>query len=61
MSTANLNVWITAIGDAARVDMAHNWYVHVLHPAGDILQWGGLYYANLQTTNGHRAIDVAAR
>jgi hypothetical protein len=58
MSTAKLNVWVTAVGDASRVDMAHQWYVHVLHPSGDILEWAGTDYRNLLTTNGHREIEL---
>jgi hypothetical protein len=38
--------------------MSHQWYVHVLHPAGDILNWGGTDYRNLPTTNGHRDIEL---
>ena len=58
MSTATLNVWVTAVGDASRVDMLFQWYVHVLHPTGDILNWGGTDYRNLLTTNGQIEIEL---
>ena len=39
MSTARLNVWVTALGQPCRIDAAHQWYVHVLHCNGEILTW----------------------
>ena len=31
MSTAKLNIWVTEVGDPCRIDMKHQWFVHVLH------------------------------
>lgn len=58
MSTARLNVWVTRVGDPCRIDMTHQWYVHVLHCDGRLLNWCGRIYRNLPTKCGHLDIDV---
>lgn len=58
MSTARLNVWVTAVGEPCRIDMTHQWYVHVLHCDGTLLDWCGRVYTNLPTKCGHLDIDI---
>ena len=58
MSTAKLNVWVTALGQPCRIDMAHQWYVHVLHCNGEILTWCNRKFTNILTQCGHAEIDV---
>lgn len=58
MSTARLNVWVTALGQPCRIDQAHQWYVHVLHCNGEILTWCGQKFTNILTRCGHAEIDV---
>ena len=58
MSTAKLNIWVTEVGDPCRIDMKHQWYVHVLHCEGDLLNWCDKVYTNLKTKCGHLEIDV---
>ena len=58
MSTAKLNIWVTEVGDPCRIDMKHQWFVHVLHCEGDLLNWCDKVYTNLRTKCGHLEIDV---
>ena len=58
MSTARLNVWVSALGQPCRIDMAHQWYVHVLHCDGEILNWCNRKFTNLPTNCGHLEVDV---
>ena len=59
MSVARLNVWVTAVGDPCRIDTLHQWYVHVLHCEGDIVEWpAGNHYVNLPTKAGHLEVDI---
>lgn len=58
MSTAKLNVWVTAVGDPCKIDMQHQWYVHVLHCDGKILNWCERVYTNLKTKCGHLEIEI---
>jgi hypothetical protein len=58
MSTARLNVWVTAVGDPCRIDNQHQWYVHVLHCEGDILEWCDRRYTNIPTRCGHVEFDI---
>lgn len=58
MSTAKLNVWVTAVGEPCRIDMQHQWYVHVLHCDGELLNWCGRTYTNLPTKCGHLEIEI---
>jgi hypothetical protein len=59
MSVARLNVWVTAVGDPCRIDTDHQWFVHVLHCEGDILEWPkGNKYINLPTKDAHLELDI---
>lgn len=58
MSTAKLNVWVTRVGDPCKTDMEHQWFVHVLHCDGTILDWCGRRYMNIPTKCGHAEIEV---
>jgi len=58
MSTARLNVWVTAVGDPCKIDMVHQWYVHILHCEGDLLNWCDKIYTNLPTKCGHLEIEI---
>jgi hypothetical protein len=58
MSTAKLNVWVTEVGDPCRIDMKHQWFVHVLHCEGDVLNWCDKVYTNLKTKCGHLEIEI---
>jgi hypothetical protein len=58
MSTARLDVWVTAVGDACRIDDERPWFVHVLHCDGSILEWCGRRYSNVETKCGHVEIEV---
>jgi hypothetical protein len=53
MSTARFNVWVTKVGEPCKIDMAHKWYVHVLHCDGEILDWCNRRYSNIETKCGH--------
>ena len=58
MSTAKLNVWVTKVGDPCKIDMEHQWFVHVLHCDGELLNWCGRVYTNLPTKCGHLEIEI---
>ena len=63
MSTARMNVWVTEIGDPCKIDLQHQWYVHVLHCDGSLLTWcregpNPLPYTNIRTHCGHAEIEV---
>src|SRR5215207_10104171 len=58
MSTANLNVWVSALGQPCRIEQQYQWYVHVLHCNGDILTWCDRRYTNLPTKCGHLQVEV---
>lgn len=58
MSTAKLNVWVTEVGDACKIDMQHQWYIHVLHCDGELLNWCNRVYTNLPTKCGHLEIEL---
>lgn len=53
MSTARMNVWITAFGDPCRIEETDKWFVHVLHCDGSILEWRGRKFTNIEAPNGH--------
>lgn len=58
MSTAKLNVWVTAVGDPCRIDTQHQWFVHVLHCDGRALEWCDRVYVNIPTKCAHAEIEV---
>lgn len=58
MSTAKLNVWVTAVGDPCKIDMEHQWFVHVLHCNGKLLSWCDKVYTNLKTKCGHLELEI---
>lgn len=58
MSTARLNVWVTEVGNACRIDNLHQWFVHVLHCDGEILRWCDREYINLATKCGHLEVEI---
>ena len=58
MSTAKLNIWVTEVGNPCKIDMKHQWFVHVLHCDGELLNWCDKVYTNLRTKCGHLEIDV---
>ena len=58
MSVARLNVWVTAVGDPCKIDNEHQWFVHVLHCNGDILEWCGRRYSNIQTECAHAEFEI---
>lgn len=58
MSTAKLNVWVTAVGEACKIDNQHQWYVHILHCSGEVLTWCKRAYMNLPTQCGHLEIEI---
>jgi hypothetical protein len=58
MSTAKLNVWVTKVGEPCKIDMDHQWYVHVLHCDGEILNWCDKSYTNLRTKCGHLEVEI---
>jgi hypothetical protein len=58
MGTATLDVWVTRVGDPCRIDMEHQWYVHVLHCDGSLLEWCDREYTNIETKCGHVEIEV---
>jgi hypothetical protein len=67
MGTARLNVWVTEIAKACRIEQPFFYpthgrlsksYVHVLHCDGTILEWCGTKYRDLETDCGHVEIEV---
>lgn len=58
MSTARLNVWVTAVGEPCKIDMAYQWFVHVLHCNGEILDWCGKKFVNMPTKCGHLEVEI---
>lgn len=58
MSTAKLNVWVTKVGDACKIDMEHQWFVHILHCDGQLLNWCNRVYTNLPTKCGHLELEI---
>jgi hypothetical protein len=58
VSTAKLNIWVTKVGDPCRIDDSVQWFVHILHCNGEILQWCDKKYANLPTKCGHLEVEI---
>ncbi|MGH4025324.1 MAG: hypothetical protein ACRDRV_12185 [Pseudonocardiaceae bacterium] len=61
MSTATLNVWITAFGDPCHIvreQASETWYVHVLDCAGQPLEWCGRRYLNIVASCGQAEFQL---
>jgi len=59
MGTAKLNVWVTEVGNPCKIDMKHQWWVHVLHCNGELLNWcKQKLYTNLKTECGHLEVEI---
>lgn len=58
MSTAKLNIWVTEVGNPCKIDMERQWYVHILHCDGSVLNWCDRRYTNLLTKCGHLEVEV---
>jgi hypothetical protein len=59
MSTATLNVWITAIADPCHIiDNGEDWFVHVVDCEGNVVKWCGKEYSFLKTKCGHLEIEI---
>jgi hypothetical protein len=58
MSTAKLNVWITALGDACHIGDKYTWYVHITDCHGKVLEWCGRKFTYLDTKCGHAEIEI---
>lgn len=58
MSTANLNVWITKIGDPCHIDDTIPYFVHVLDCSGKVVEWCGKRYTFLPAKCGHLALEI---
>ncbi|HXM45104.1 MAG TPA: hypothetical protein VN924_27950 [Bryobacteraceae bacterium] len=57
MSTANLNVWITKIGDPCHItDLPY--FVTVVDCAGNVLEWCGKTYSFIPAKCGHLEIEI---
>lgn len=58
MSTAKLNVWITAIADACHIEDKDTWFVHITDCTGKPLVWCGKTYTFLAAKCGHLEIEI---
>ncbi len=58
MSTAKLNVWITARSDACHIDDQDRWFVHITDCRGRVLEWCGRKYSFIPAKCGHVEIEV---
>src|SRR5215207_8593158 len=63
MGTARMNVWVTEVGDPCKIDLQHQWYVHVLNCDGTLLTWcrdgrERTPYTNIETRCGHAEFEV---
>lgn len=61
MSTARLNVWITAIGDPCHIiqeNKEEQWFVHIVDCDGKVLTWCGRKYRDIETKCGHVEIEI---
>lgn len=61
MSTATLNVWITAFGDPCHIvkeQQGEAWYVHVLDCDGQPVEWCGRKYLNIPAKCGHAEFEL---
>jgi hypothetical protein len=57
MSTANLNVWITKIGDPCHITDA-TYFVTIVDCGGKVLEWCGKTYSFLPARCGHLEIEI---
>ena len=58
MSTATLNVWITAIGDPCHIVDGDEWFVHIVDCEGKVLQWCGRKFRDIPAKCGHAEIEI---
>lgn len=58
MSTAKLNVWITAIARACHIADKDEWFVHITDCTGNPLVWCDKTYTFLKAKCGHLEIDI---
>jgi hypothetical protein len=61
VSTAKLNVWITAIGDPCHIiepPPDEQWYVHIVDCEGNVLTWCGRKFRDIPTKCGHAEIEI---
>ena len=63
MGTATVNVWVTEVGNPCKIDLQHQWYVHVLTCDGEFLTWcregnEPTPYTNIKTRCGHAEFEV---
>jgi len=57
MSTANLNVWITDIGDPCHIT-DKEYFVHIVDCGGNPLEWCGKKYTFIPARCGHLQVDI---
>jgi hypothetical protein len=57
MSTANLNVWITNVGDPCHIT-DKEYFVHVFDCEGKVLEWCGEKYSFIPAKCGHATIEI---
>src|SRR3990170_8539098 len=57
MGFAKLNVWITELGTACKIDK-RTWYVNIYTCDGRILEWCSRRYAALPAKCGHLEVEV---
>ena len=58
MSTSNLDVWVSEVGNPCKIDMNYQWFVHVLNCDGSVLDWCDRRYTNIETTCGHVELEI---
>jgi hypothetical protein len=63
MGTATINAWVTRVGDPCKIDLDHQWFVHVLTCDGELLHWcrdgrKPTDYTNIPTQCGHVEFEV---
>ncbi|HXU31973.1 MAG TPA: hypothetical protein VN851_15485 [Thermoanaerobaculia bacterium] len=61
MCTATLCVWITEIGDPCHIikeQPGEKWYVHIVDCEGNVLEWCGRKFRDIETKCGHAEIKV---
>jgi hypothetical protein len=57
MSTATLNVWITAIGEPCHI-ASNEWFVNIVDCEGKVLEWCGKVYREIPARCGHVEIEI---
>jgi hypothetical protein len=63
MGSARVNVWVAGAGEPCRFDLTHQWYVHVLHRDGTVVEWHRdgrerVPLTNIPTECGHAEVEV---